>query len=73
MMRRLGVGDASESPSDTLSDVLAQLPFNHRAAVVLRFYGGFTTNEIAEALGCAPGSVGPWIDRGLAAMRKVLS
>jgi RNA polymerase sigma factor (sigma-70 family) len=73
MMRRLGVRDVSESPSDTLSDVLAQLPFNHRAAVVLRFYGGFTTNEIAEALGCAPGSVGPWIDRGLAAMRKVLS
>lgn len=57
---------------EMLADVLADLPFNQRAAIVLRFFAGYTTNDIAEALGCAPGSVGPWIDRGLAAMRKVL-
>jgi DNA-directed RNA polymerase specialized sigma24 family protein len=40
--------------------------------VVLRFYGGLTTEEIAQALGCAPGSVGPWITRALTKLRKAL-
>ena len=57
---------------EVLDDVLAHLPFNQRAAVVLRFYAGMTTQEIAHALGCAPGSVGPWIDRGLSRMRKAI-
>ena len=57
---------------ERLDDVLAQLPFNQRAAVVLRFYGGLTTDEIAHVLECAPGSVGPWIDRALTKMRKAL-
>lgn len=48
-----------------LYDALARLPFKHRAAVVLRYYLGFTEAEIAAHLGCAPGSVGPWIRRGL--------
>ena len=60
------------APTDMLDDVLARLPFNHRAAVVLRYWGGLTTNEIAKELGCAPGSVGPWIDRALEKMRKEL-
>ena len=67
------VPDPGDDPaSATLADVLATLPFHHRAAIVLRYYAGFTTDEIAAALECAPGSVGPWIDRGLTAMRKVL-
>jgi len=57
---------------EVLDDVLANLPFNQRAAVVLRFYAGMTTQEIADALDCAPGSVGPWIDRGLSRMRKAM-
>jgi DNA-directed RNA polymerase specialized sigma24 family protein len=48
-----------------LYDALAQLRFNHRAAIVLRFYLQLTEREIAEHLGCRPGSVGPWIRRGL--------
>ncbi len=48
-----------------LFDALSRLPFNHRAAVVLRFYLQLTEAEIAERLGCATGSVGPWIRRGL--------
>jgi RNA polymerase sigma factor (sigma-70 family) len=64
---------ATSAPDDVLADVLGRLPFNHRAAVVLRYYGGLTTDEIASSLGCAPGSVGPWIDRALAAMRKALT
>ena len=57
---------------ERLDDVLATLPFHQRAAVVLRYYGGLTTDEIAHALECAPGSVGPWIDRALTKMRKAL-
>jgi RNA polymerase sigma factor (sigma-70 family) len=73
LTRRLSVtGDAAGPEHDVLADALAGLPFNHRAAVVLRYYGDFTTAEIADSLGCAPGSVGPWIERGLAALRKVL-
>lgn len=48
-----------------LYDALARLPFKQRAAIVLRFYGGLTEAEIADRLGSAPGSVGPWIRRGL--------
>ena len=63
---------AAASMDEHLDDVLAELPFNQRAAVVLRFYGGLTTEEIARELGCAAGSVGPWINRALAKMRKAL-
>jgi RNA polymerase sigma factor (sigma-70 family) len=72
LTRRLAVVEATQPEHDVLADALAGLSFNHRAAVVLRYYGGYTTAEIAESLGCAPGSVGPWIERGLAALRKVL-
>jgi RNA polymerase sigma factor (sigma-70 family) len=48
-----------------LFDALARLRFNHRAAIVLRFYLQLTEQEIAAHLGCRPGSVGPWIRRGL--------
>lgn len=62
-----------DSIDESLEDVLATLPFNHRAAIVLRFYFGLTTDQIADELDCAPGSVGPWIDRGLTKMRKALT
>jgi RNA polymerase sigma factor (sigma-70 family) len=58
---------------DAIFDVIARLPFNHRAAVIMRFYQRMTEQEIADALGCKPGSVGPWIHRALATMRKELS
>jgi RNA polymerase sigma factor (sigma-70 family) len=58
---------------EILDDILASLPFNHRAAVVLRFYGGWTAEEIADALDCSPNSIGPWISRALTTMEKELS
>jgi len=66
--------DRAPRPSidEQLDDLLDELPFNRRAAVVLRFYVGLTTDEIANELGCAPGSVGPWVNRALAKMRKAL-
>jgi RNA polymerase sigma factor (sigma-70 family) len=67
--------DRAPAPAsdDPLDDVLAALPFSQRAAVVLRFYCGLSTAEIAEELGCAPGSVGGWIHRALRTMREELS
>lgn len=58
---------------DVLFDVLAELPFNQRAAVVLRFYVGMTEREIAEALDARPGSIGPWTTRALNRMREKLT
>jgi RNA polymerase sigma factor (sigma-70 family) len=55
-----------------LDDALRRLPMRQRAALVLRFYGGLTENDIAASLGCRPGSVGPLIHRGLAALREVI-
>lgn len=70
--RRLAASETS-SPDDVLWDVIAALPFNQRACVVLRYYAGFSECEIAEALDCKPGSVGPWTTRALTTMRKALS
>jgi RNA polymerase sigma factor (sigma-70 family) len=65
--------ERGEPEDEILWDALHRLPFNHRAAIVLRFYQQMTEQEIAELIGCRPGSVGPWIQRGLRKLRKELS
>ena len=70
---RLRPTTMNDPPSEHLDDVLAGLPFNQRAAVVLRYYCGWSTQEIAEALACPANSIGPWISRALAQMRKELA
>jgi RNA polymerase sigma factor (sigma-70 family) len=72
LMPRLFEREHEAATPEPLAAALKGLSFNHRAAVVLRFYGGFTTAEIATALACAPGSVGPWIDRAVKQLRKEL-
>jgi RNA polymerase sigma factor (sigma-70 family) len=72
--RRLPLLIERGTPEDeSLWDALGALPFNHRAAIVLRYYHQLPEAEIAAALGCRPGSVGPWIQRGLRRLRKDLS
>lgn len=56
-----------------LTDVLAELPFNQRASIVLRYYGGLKDQEIADALDCPLGSVGPWIRRALNQLERRLT
>jgi RNA polymerase sigma factor (sigma-70 family) len=73
VLRRIATDTHDQAVSEVLDDVLRSLPFNHRAAIVLRFYAGLSVAEIADALGARPGSVGPWIDRGLKKMRSALS
>jgi len=58
---------------EVLWDALQALPFPHRAAIVLRFYHQLPEQEIALLLDCRPGSVGPWIQRGLRTLRKALT
>jgi len=65
--------ERGEAEDETLWDALDALPFNQRAAIVLRFYLQLPEQEIANLLGCRPGSVGPWIQRGLRRLRKDLS
>jgi RNA polymerase sigma factor (sigma-70 family) len=55
-----------------LVDVLLQLPYRQRATLVLRYWAGFTEAEIAEALGCRPGTVKTLVQRGLHRLRKVV-
>jgi RNA polymerase sigma-70 factor (sigma-E family) len=58
--------------ADELFDVLAELPSRTRAALVLRYYQDLPENDIAELLGCAPGTVRSLIHRGLARLRLVI-
>ena len=55
-----------------LADVLLELPYKQRAAIVLRFYSDLSEVEIAEVLECRPGTVGSLIHRGLAKLRKAI-
>lgn len=73
LRQRIRPLDDSSSPDDVLFDVLARLPFNQRAAIVMRYFAGMTEREIADALDTSPGSIGPWIHRALTTMRKELS
>lgn len=72
-MAKLYVLDATTDRQGVeLSDVLLELPYRQRAAIVLRFYSDLSEVEIAEVLGCRPGTVGSLIHRGLARLRMVV-
>jgi len=67
----LVAGDTStELAFDALADAVAALPYRQRAVLVLRFHLGLSEAEIAEALGCRPGTVKSTSSRALAALRK---
>lgn len=72
--RRLDVRPAepAELGARELADALAALPHRQRAALVLRFYEGLPDAQIADALGCRPGTVASLVHRGLAALREVI-
>ena len=53
-----------------LWDTVQRLPYNQRAATVLRYYHRMTEQEIAAELGCRTGSVGPWPRCGLRRLRQ---
>ncbi|MGH9294777.1 MAG: SigE family RNA polymerase sigma factor [Acidimicrobiales bacterium] len=67
------IDGADPAAGGELADVLMELPYRQRAAVVLRYYSDLSEIEIAEVLGCRPGTVGSLIHRGLARLREALN
>jgi RNA polymerase sigma-70 factor (sigma-E family) len=61
---------STELPFDALADAVAALPYRQRAVLVLRYYADLRESEIAEAIGCRPGTVKSLTSRALAALRK---
>lgn len=58
---------------DALLTELARLPKRQQAVLVLRYYEGLTDAEIAEVLGCRPGTVRGYAWRALATLRIELA
>ena len=58
---------------DAIFAELAKLPSRQRTVLVLRYYEGLSDAEIAELLGCRPGTVRGYASRALAALRVELS
>jgi RNA polymerase sigma-70 factor (sigma-E family) len=56
---------------DFLLRALAGLPPRQRAVLVLRYYCDLPEAEIADALGCTPGTVKSQASRGLARLRAI--
>jgi RNA polymerase sigma-70 factor (sigma-E family) len=54
---------------DDVRQLLAALPRQQRAVLVLRYYEGLTDTEIAELLGCRVGTVRGYASRALASLR----
>jgi RNA polymerase sigma-70 factor (sigma-E family) len=55
-----------------LLQALGQLPARQRAVLVLRYFNDLTEAQVAEVLGCSPGTVKSSASRGLARLREVL-
>jgi RNA polymerase sigma-70 factor (sigma-E family) len=60
---------AGYAERDAILAELAKLPRRQRSVLVLRYYEGFSDAEIAQALGCRPGTVRGYATRALAALR----
>jgi RNA polymerase sigma-70 factor (sigma-E family) len=61
-----------ELGADELFDVLATLPARQRAAIVLRYWHDLDERDIANALGCRPGTVASLLHRATARLRAVI-
>jgi len=68
-------GPALPDPTSAVDDrehlwrLLATLPHQQRAVLVLRYYEGLADLEIADVLGCRPGTVRGYASRALATLR----
>lgn len=64
---------ANYAERDAITTELAKLPRRQRAVLVLRYYQGLSDPEIAEVLGCRPGTVRGYAARALAALRAEMA
>jgi RNA polymerase sigma factor (sigma-70 family) len=58
---------------DETWSAVCRLPFRQRAVLALRFYEDMAEADIAQVLGCRPGTVKSTLHRALAKLRKELS
>jgi RNA polymerase sigma factor (sigma-70 family) len=70
---RLGSRTTDELGANELADVVEKLPFRQRVVVVGRYWGDWSEAEIAEALGCRPGTVKSLASRAMASLRRQLT
>ncbi|MER6539835.1 SigE family RNA polymerase sigma factor [Streptomyces sp. 900105755] len=70
---RAGYDDAVSRADERgmLLAALAGLPPRQRAVVVLRYWEDLSEGEVAEVLGCSPGTVKSQASKGLAKLRTV--
>jgi len=62
-----------EEAGGRLRDAIDQLPDSLRITVVLRYTQGLSYEEIAEVLGCSPGTVASRLNRAHRALERTLS
>ena len=68
----VGIDDPDVAEADALRRALATLPPRQRAVVVLRHVEDRSEREVAELMGCSPGTVKSQCHAGLAKLRTVL-
>lgn len=61
-----------DAAADAVVDALRHIPSRQREALVLRYYGGLSEAEIAEAMNISRGAVKSHASRGMAALRPRL-
>jgi RNA polymerase sigma-70 factor (sigma-E family) len=61
---------ATDFAFDELADAVAALPYRQRAVLVLRYHDDLSEAEIADALGCRPGTVKSLASRALEQLKK---
>ena len=69
-------GDSIELPvldRSLLWPLVCALPTRQRAVVVLRYYEDLSEAQIADALGCAPGTVKSQASAAIAALKRALA
>lgn len=63
----------NNAPNHYVLDALQTLDFRRRTIVVLRFYGDYKLQEIAEMMAIPEGTVNSNLRRGLAELKEALS